>query len=76
MIGKLFYEVEIKDSKGIEWELMCGAKTGKVTETEREAGSVDDETFKKNLKVTEKEVIAIAIKAHPGAVQEVEYEMK
>ena len=38
--------------------------------------SVDDEAFKKNLKVTEKEAIAIALKAHPGTVQEVEYEIE
>ena len=34
--GKPFYEVEIKDSKGVEWEFMCDAKSGKITETESE----------------------------------------
>jgi len=24
--GKPFYEIEIKDSKGVEWEFMCNAK--------------------------------------------------
>ena len=38
--------------------------------------SVDDEAFKKNLKVTEKEAIAIALKAHPGTVQEIEFEIE
>ena len=38
--------------------------------------SVDDEALKKNLKVTEKEAIAIELKAHTGTVQEVEYEIK
>jgi len=74
--GKPFYEFEIKDAKVIEWDLMCDAKSGKITETESEASSVDDEAFKKNSKVTEKEAIAIALKAHPGTVQEVEYEVE
>ena len=74
--GKPFYEVEIKDSKGAEWEFMCDASTGKITETESEVSSVDDQAFKKNLKVTEKEAIDIALKAHPGTVQEVEYEIE
>jgi uncharacterized membrane protein YkoI len=74
--GKPFYEIEIKDSKGVEWEFMCNAKTGKITETESEVRSVDDEAFKKNLKVTEKEAVDIALKAHPGAVREVEYEIE
>jgi len=51
--GKPFYKFEIKNSKGVEWELMCDANSGKISETENEASSVDDEAFKKNLKVTE-----------------------
>jgi len=74
--GKPFYEIEIKDAKGVEWEFMCNAKTGKITETESEADTVDDEAFKKNLKVTEKEAIAIALKAHPGTVKEIEFEIE
>ena len=74
--GKPFYEVEINDSKGVEWEYMCNAKTGKITETESEVSSVDDEAFKKNLKVTEKEATDIALKAHPGTVHEVEFEIE
>ncbi|MDP2100827.1 MAG: PepSY domain-containing protein [Methylobacter sp.] len=74
--GKPFYEFEIKDAKGIEWEFMCDAETGKITETEKEVSSADDEAFKKNAKVTEKEAIDIALKAHPGTVEEVEYEIE
>jgi uncharacterized membrane protein YkoI len=74
--GKPFYEFEIKDANGVEWEFMCDANTAKITETESEAGSADDGAFKKNAKVTEKEAIDIALKAHPGTVQEVEYEIE
>jgi hypothetical protein len=52
--GKPCFEFEIKDSKGVEWELMYDAKSGKISERENEVSSVDDEAFKKNLKVTEK----------------------
>jgi uncharacterized membrane protein YkoI len=74
--GKPYYELEIKDSKGVDWEFMCNAKTGKITETESEVSSVDKEAFKKNLKVTEKEAISIVLKEYPGSVQEVEYEIE
>lgn len=74
--GKPFYEFEIKDAKGVEWEFMCDAKTGKITETEKEVSSANDDAFKKNAKVTEKEAIDIALKAHPGTVEEVEYEIE
>ncbi len=76
MADKPFYEFEIKDAKGSEWEFMCDAKTGKITEMESEVGSVDDDAFKKNAKVTEKEAVDIALKAHPGTVHEIEYEIE
>jgi uncharacterized membrane protein YkoI len=72
----LFMKSKSRIPKVAEWEFMCDAKSGKITETESEVSSVDDEAFKKNLKVTEKEAIAIALKAHPGTVQEVEYEIE
>ncbi|MEY3288524.1 MAG: hypothetical protein RLZZ419_766 [Pseudomonadota bacterium] len=74
--GKPFYELEIKDSKGAEWEFMCDAKTGKITEMESEVSRADDDVFKRNLKITEQEAIAIALKAYPGTVKEVEYEIE
>ncbi|MFU8789073.1 MAG: PepSY domain-containing protein [Methylobacter sp.] len=74
--GKPFYEFEIKDDKGVEWEFMCDANSGKITETEREVVNADDEAFKKKAKITEKEAIDIALKAHPGTVEEVEYEIE
>ncbi len=74
--GKSLYEFEIKDSKGNEWEFICDVETGKITETEGEAESADSEAFKKNMKISEKEAAAIALKAHPGKIVEVEYEIE
>jgi hypothetical protein len=40
--GKPFDKLETKDSKGVEWELMCEANSGKIYETENVVGSVDE----------------------------------
>jgi len=74
--GKPFYEFEIKDKNGFEWEFMCDADSGKVTETESEVTSPNSAAFKKNMKVTEEDAAAIALKAHPGVIEEVEYEVE
>ncbi len=74
--GKSFYEIEIKDESGAEWEFMCNAADGKIFEQEGEVASADNEVFKKQRKVSEAEAIAIALKAYPGKVQEVEYEIE
>jgi uncharacterized membrane protein YkoI len=74
--GKPFYELEIRDAQGMEWEFMCDANSGKITEQESEAGSADSEPFKSKMKISEKEAADIALKAHPGTIQEVEYEIE
>lgn len=73
---KAAFELEVKDATGAEWEFMCDAANGKITEQESEVANVDNEAFKKNLKVSEADATAIALKAHPGKVQEVEYEIE
>lgn len=74
--NKPFYEIEVKDSKGMEWEFMCNAKTGNITEQETEANSATDESFKKLMKVSEDDAKATALKAHAGTITEVEYEIE
>jgi uncharacterized membrane protein YkoI len=74
--GKLLYELEVRDTEGKEWEFMCDAASGKITEQESEVGKADDEPFKSKMKVGEKEAADIALKAHPGKIQEVEYEIE
>jgi len=74
--GKPFYEFEVRDAQGTEWEFMCDAVSGAITETESEVTNAESELFKKHLKVPEKEAIAIALKVYPGTVQEVEYEIE
>lgn len=74
--GKTLFELEVLDSNKVQWELMCDAAKAKIIEVEHEAASADSEEFKKNLKVTEADAKAIALKAHPGNIEEIEYEIE
>jgi len=74
--GKPMYELEIRDAEGKEWEFMCDVNSGKITEQESEVDAADSEPFKSKMKVSEKEAADIALKAHPGKIEEVEYEIE
>ncbi|MBW6454157.1 MAG: PepSY domain-containing protein, partial [Methyloprofundus sp.] len=74
--GKPFYEFELRDANGFEWEFMCSADTGKITEIEMEVQSVNSQAFKSKMKVTEEDAAKIALKAYPGVIREVEYEIE
>ena len=74
--GKGAYELELRDNNRQEWEFMCDAETGKLTEKESEVSDRNSQAFKKNVKVTEEDAAAIALKANPGTIQEVEYEIE
>jgi uncharacterized membrane protein YkoI len=74
--AKPVYELEIRDANGFEWEFMCDADSGKITESESEVSSADSQAFKSKMKVTEEDALAIALKAHPGVIKEVEYVIK
>lgn len=77
MVGKkALYELEVKDAADQEWEFMCDAASGKITEQESEANAADSEPFKSKAKIGEKEAADIALKAHPGTLEEVEYEIE
>ncbi len=74
--GKALYEVEVRDKSGAEWEFVCDVADGKIIEKESEVSNAQNEAFKKNAKITEQEASAIALKAHPGKIQEIEYEIE
>lgn len=74
--GKGAYELEVSDNNRQEWEFMCDADSGKLTEKESEVKDPDSQAFKKNVKVTEEDAAAIALKATPGTIKEVEYEIE
>lgn len=74
--GKTLYEIEVKDAEGQEWEFICDTASGKIVEQEGEASSADSAPFKSKAKISEKDAAAIALKAHPGKIEEVEYEIE
>ncbi len=74
--GKAVYELEIEDTNGFEWEYMCDVNTGKIFETESEVSSASSLAFKSKMVVIEDDAKAIALKAHPGVIKEVEYEIE
>lgn len=74
--GKGAYELELRDNNRQEWEFMCDADSGKLTEKESEVADPNSQAFKKNVKITEEDAGAIALKANPGTIQEVEYEVE
>ncbi|WP_445368412.1 PepSY domain-containing protein [Methylomonas sp. BW4-1] len=74
--GKGAYELELRDNNRQEWEYMCDADSGKLTEKESEVADPNSQAFKKNVKITEEDAAAIALKANPGKIEEVEYEVE
>ncbi|MEQ1546617.1 PepSY domain-containing protein [Methyloglobulus sp.] len=76
MAGKAVYEIEVADVNRGEWEFLCEADTGKIIEKESEVTDAKSEAFKKNMKVTEQDAAATALKAYPGKIEEVEYEIE
>jgi len=74
--GKGSYELEVADNNHNEWEFICDAESGKITERETEVSNPNSQAFKKNVKVTEEDAKATALKAFPGIVEEVEYEVE
>lgn len=74
--GKAVYEFELEDANGFEWEFMCDVNSGKIFEVEKEVSSVNSRAFKSKMKVTEEDAKAVALKAYPGVIEEVEYEIE
>jgi uncharacterized membrane protein YkoI len=55
---------------------LCEADTGKIIEKESEVTDAKSQAFKKNVKVTEEDAAATALKVYPGKIEEVEYEIE
>lgn len=73
--GKPVYEFDIKGADGVEWEVECDAKTGKVYEEEVDVDP-NSADFKNKAKVSMEDAKKTALAAHPGEVVSVEYEME
>lgn len=69
------YEFDIKGTDGIEWEVECDAKTGKVYEEEIDVDP-NGADFKSKAKVSVEDAKKTALASYPGEVVSVEYEME
>lgn len=74
--GETTYEIEVRDSKGVEWELMCAAEGARIYEIEKEVKSADDPAFAKLAKVNRQTAAATATGMFPGKIEETEYEIE
>jgi uncharacterized membrane protein YkoI len=70
------YEFDIVGKDGKAWDIECDANTGKITEVEQEVRNADEPAFKAKVKIGEAEARNIALKAYPGVVKEVEFEIE
>ena len=59
-----------------QWEFECDAKTAKIVEVEQEVPDADHDLFKGRRKFSEEQAREIALKAQPGKVVELEFEIE
>jgi len=69
------YEFDIQKTDGSSWDIECQADGAKITEVEEEVSPTDPRWTAK-AKISEADAKAAALKARPGKVIEVEYEIE
>lgn len=74
--GVPVYEFDVRSPDGTQWDIECDGNTGKIVEVEQEVSSADDPKFKAKRKVDEAAARKTALGAHPGTIEEVEYEIE
>ncbi len=74
--GMPTYEIEVRDSNGMEWEFMCDAQTGYIYEMEQEVDTSADKRFAKQKKIGEEQARATVLEIYPGEIRETEYEIE
>jgi uncharacterized membrane protein YkoI len=74
--GDPSFEIEVRDSKGTEWEFMCEVNDGSIYEVEQEADSANDPRFEKEAEINEQQAREQVTALYPGRVKEIEYEIE
>jgi uncharacterized membrane protein YkoI len=74
--GTPFLLLEMQNPDGSRWEVTCNGATGGVVDLEREVKSAEDPLFKPNAKVAEADARKAALKAYPGTIVSVAYEVE
>ena len=74
--GAMVWELEIREADNKLVDVECSGATGKLVEHESRVASADDPAFKAKAKVSEEQARQTALKAHPGEVEHVNYEIE
>ncbi|EIC29598.1 MULTISPECIES: PepSY domain-containing protein [Methylomicrobium] len=70
------YEIDVKSPDGVKWEFKCDKATAKILEKEQELPNANHPTFTALKKIDETQARQIALKAQPGTITKVEYEIE
>jgi uncharacterized membrane protein YkoI len=73
--GKKQFELDIKGNDGLNWEVECDAKTGKINRVEQELRP-DSAEFKSKAKIRLDNAIKLALDKYPGNVVNIEYDLE
>jgi hypothetical protein len=73
--GTPFLLLAMRNPDGSRWEVACNGATGGVVDVEREVKSAEDPLFKPKAKVAESDARKAALKAYPGKIVGVAYEL-
>lgn len=74
--GTQVYEIDLKTQDGATFEIVCDAASHALLQVEHELPSAEHPAFAKLKKLSEEEAKVIALQAHPGKIEEVEYELE
>ena len=70
------YEFDLRDTDGMDWEIVCSAESGEIVEKEREVHSFLSIEYAELVKVSLANARQIALEAYPGYIREIEYEIE
>ncbi|HEY7683300.1 MAG TPA: PepSY domain-containing protein [Gemmatimonadales bacterium] len=73
--GTPFLQFKVRNPDGSRWEVTCNGETGAVVDLEREVSSAHDPLFQRNAKISEPDARKTALKAQPGEILGVDYEV-
>jgi uncharacterized membrane protein YkoI len=74
--GVDLYEIDVKSADGVKWEFKCDKASAKIIEKEQELPNADHPTFAALKKIDEAQAREIVLKAYPGTITKVEYEIE
>jgi len=73
--GTPLLQFEMRNPDGSTWEVTCNGSTGAVVDLEREVSSPQNALFQRNAKFSEPHARKAALKAQPGKILGVTYEI-